>query len=71
MNPFRWFRPQQDEPRIEPSQGARLRLARAERQHRRSSCDLIRVALDEVDRAAELMRRYQGAHGGRSRDARP
>ena len=52
MNPFRWFWPQQDEPRIEPSPGVRLRLARAEHQHRRLACDLIRVALDEVDRTA-------------------
>ncbi|ACL55600.1 hypothetical protein [Methylobacterium nodulans] len=56
MNPFRWFWPQRcDDPLIEPSQGARLRLALAEQRHRRLACDLIRVALDEVDRtAAEL-----------------
>ncbi|ACL57248.1 hypothetical protein Mnod_2268 [Methylobacterium nodulans ORS 2060] len=55
MNPFHWFRPQLDEPQVEPSWGARLRLARAEQQHRRLSCDLIRVALDEVDRTAAEM----------------
>ncbi|ACL59177.1 hypothetical protein [Methylobacterium nodulans] len=55
MNPFRWLWQQQDEPRIEPSRGIRLRLARAEHQHRRLACDLIRVALDEVDRTAAEM----------------
>jgi hypothetical protein len=53
VNPFRWFRRRRlDEPPIEPSPGARLRLAQADRRHQQVTRDLTRAALDEVDRTA-------------------
>lgn len=53
MSLLRWFRRRRPEPpRIEPAPASRLRLAQAEQHHRQTTRQLIRAALDEVDRTA-------------------